>query len=92
MNWRGLYERARAHGDSAAGYYNDNIRVDTPDGPVIVRIPIHGADMMDLRLWREDRVLAAIARHVRAALACSTPQTTRSSRSTSSSPETSSMT
>ncbi|NVI90104.1 phosphotransferase, partial [Actinomadura sp. BRA 177] len=67
MNWRGLYERARAHGDSAAGYYNDNIRVDTPDGPVIVRIPIHGADMMDLRLWREDRVLAAIAPHVRAA-------------------------
>lgn len=65
MNWRSLYERARAHGDSAAGYYNDNIRVDTPDGPVIVRIPIHGADMMDLRPWREDRVLAAIAPHVR---------------------------
>ncbi|RKS79689.1 hypothetical protein BZB76_1164 [Actinomadura pelletieri DSM 43383] len=65
MNWRGLYERARAHGDSAAGYYNDNIRVDTADGPVIVRIPIHGADMMDLRPWREDRVLAAIAPHVR---------------------------
>jgi aminoglycoside phosphotransferase (APT) family kinase protein len=65
MNWRDLYERARAHGDSAAGYYNDNIRVDTPDGPVIVRIPIHGADMMDLRPWREDRVLSAIAPHVR---------------------------
>ncbi|TDE33466.1 phosphotransferase [Actinomadura sp. 6K520] len=67
MNWRDLYERARAHGDSAAGYYNDNIRVDTPEGPVIVRIPIHGADTMDLRPWREDRVLAAIAPHVRAA-------------------------
>ncbi|MES9539952.1 phosphotransferase [Actinomadura sp. NPDC000600] len=65
MNWHDLYERARAHGDAAAGYYNDNIRVDTPDGPVIVRIPIHGADMMDLRPWREDRVLAAIAPHVR---------------------------
>ncbi|MFB4295522.1 phosphotransferase family protein [Actinomadura sp. NTSP31] len=65
MNWRDLYERARAKGDSAAGYYNDNIRIDTADGPVIVRIPIHGADMMDLRPWREDRVLAAIAPYVR---------------------------
>ncbi|MFI0407414.1 phosphotransferase family protein [Actinomadura sp. 3N508] len=65
MTWRELYERARAHGDSATGYYNDNIRVDTPDGPVIVRIPIRGADMMDLRPWREDRVLAAISPHVR---------------------------
>ncbi|MEU9023350.1 aminoglycoside phosphotransferase family protein [Actinomadura sp. NPDC048394] len=65
MNWQDLYERAREKGDAAAGYYNDNIRIDTPDGPVIVRIPIHGADMMDLRPWREDRVLAAIAPHVR---------------------------
>ncbi|MGP4026432.1 phosphotransferase family protein [Actinomadura sp. 3N407] len=65
MNWRDLYERARAHDETAAGYYNDNIRVDTADGPVIVRIPIHGADMMDLRPWREDLVLAAIAPHVR---------------------------
>jgi aminoglycoside phosphotransferase (APT) family kinase protein len=65
VNWRELYERAREDGGAAAGYYNDNIRVDTPDGPVIVRIPIHGADMMDLRPWREDRVLAAIAPGVR---------------------------
>lgn len=65
MNWRELYERARAHHDPAAGYYNDNIRIDTPDGTVILRIPIHGADIMDLRPWREDRVLAAIAPHVR---------------------------
>lgn len=65
MNWQDLYERARAHQDPATGYYNDNIRIDTPDGTVIVRIPIHGADIMDLRPWREDRVLAAIAPHVR---------------------------
>ncbi|MFC4053899.1 phosphotransferase family protein [Actinomadura syzygii] len=65
MNWQDLYERARAHSETAAGYYNDNVRVETPDGPVNVRIPIHGADMMDLRPWREDRVLTAIAPHVR---------------------------
>ncbi|TDC74585.1 aminoglycoside phosphotransferase family protein, partial [Actinomadura sp. 7K507] len=65
MNWRDVYDRALAQGGASAGYYNDNIRVDTPDGPVIVRIPIHGADMMDLRPWREDRVLSAVAPHVR---------------------------
>ncbi|MFI0352902.1 phosphotransferase family protein [Actinomadura sp. 9N407] len=64
MTWVDLYERARARPDAAAGYYNHNIRIDTADGPVIVRIPIHGADMMDLRLWPEDEVLAAIAPYV----------------------------
>ncbi|MEV5828749.1 aminoglycoside phosphotransferase family protein [Spirillospora sp. NPDC052242] len=64
MNWLDLYEQARAHGEPATGYYNDNIRIDTPDGPVNIRIPIHGADMMDLRPWREERVLTAIAPHV----------------------------
>ncbi|GGU91724.1 hypothetical protein GCM10010182_03430 [Actinomadura cremea] len=65
MNWQDVYEQARAHGEPATGYYNDNIRVDTADGPVNIRIPIHGADMMDLRPWREERVLAAIAPHVK---------------------------
>lgn len=64
MNWVDLYEQARAHPDAAAGYYNHNIRIDTADGPVIVRIPIHGADMMDLRLWPEEAVLTAIAPYV----------------------------
>ncbi|MET8159702.1 aminoglycoside phosphotransferase family protein [Sphaerisporangium sp. NPDC005289] len=59
-----LYETARAHLDAAAGYYNKNVRVPTPDGPVNVRIPIDGADVMDLRLWREDEVLPAIAPYV----------------------------
>ncbi|MBG0829787.1 aminoglycoside phosphotransferase family protein [Planomonospora sp. ID67723] len=59
-----LYESARAHMDAAAGYYNKNVRVSTPDGPVNVRIPIDGADVMDLRLWREDEVLPAIAPYV----------------------------
>ncbi|TDC88820.1 aminoglycoside phosphotransferase family protein [Actinomadura sp. 7K507] len=62
-----MYEWARAYGDPAAGFYNDNIRAETRDGPVNVRIPIHGADMMDLRPWREDRVLTAIAPHVASA-------------------------
>jgi aminoglycoside phosphotransferase (APT) family kinase protein len=54
-----LYRQARA------GFYNDNVRVDTSDGPVIVRIPIHGADMMDLRIWPEQQVLDAVAPYVR---------------------------
>lgn len=66
-NWEDVYEWACAYGEPASGFYNDNMRVDTADGPVMVRIPIHGADIMDLRPWREDRVLAAIAPYVRAA-------------------------
>ncbi|MEU5876358.1 aminoglycoside phosphotransferase family protein [Spirillospora sp. NPDC047279] len=60
MTWLELYEQARTHRETAAGYYNDNIRI----GEVIVRIPIHGADIMDLRLWREEDVLTAIAPYV----------------------------
>ncbi|MFC4536528.1 phosphotransferase family protein [Sphaerisporangium dianthi] len=59
-----LYETARAHLQAAAGYYNKNVRVPTPDGPVNVRIPIDGADVMDLRVWHEDEVLPAIAPYV----------------------------
>jgi len=59
-----LYVRARAGETPSAGFYNDNLRVDTPDGPVIVRIPLAGADEMDLRVWPEHRVLAAISPYV----------------------------
>lgn len=48
-----------------AGFYNDNIRIDTPSGPVIVRIPILGADVMDLRAWPESEVLRGIGGTVR---------------------------
>ncbi|MFC9973143.1 phosphotransferase family protein [Spirillospora sp. NPDC127200] len=65
MTWLDLYHQARSRPDSAAaGYYNHNIRMEAESGPVIVRIPIHGADVMDLRLWREEDVLTAIAPYV----------------------------
>ncbi|WP_406286270.1 aminoglycoside phosphotransferase family protein [Embleya sp. NBC_00896] len=56
-----LYRTARESGKSASGFYNDNVRVETDQGPVIVRIPIHGADGMDLRVWPEQDVIRAIA-------------------------------
>ncbi|MCT9934961.1 aminoglycoside phosphotransferase family protein [Planotetraspora sp. A-T 1434] len=59
-----LYNTAVQARNGASGFYNDNIRVDTPSGPVIVRIPITGADTMDLRIWPEQDVLAALAPHV----------------------------
>ncbi len=65
MEWEDLYATAAAHLEAAAGYYNNNVRVDTPTGPVNVRIPIHGADIMDLRLWREEEILPAISPYVR---------------------------
>ncbi|MGH3393036.1 MAG: phosphotransferase [Actinomadura sp.] len=64
MGWLEMYEQARAREDAAAGYYNHNVRIDAAAGPVVVRIPIHGADVMDLRLWREQDVLTAIAPYV----------------------------
>lgn len=56
-----LYRMARESGVKAAGFYNDNVRAETDDGPVIVRIPIHGADGMDLRVWPEQDVIAAVS-------------------------------
>jgi len=59
-----LYQAALQSRSGASGFYNDNIRLDIETGPVIVRIPIAGADSMDLRIWPEYEVLAAIATHV----------------------------
>ncbi|UFS99588.1 phosphotransferase family protein [Nocardia huaxiensis] len=61
------YRQALSRTDSAAGYYNHNVRIDTPSGPVNVRIPVHGADVMDLRLWPEVTVLRTIEPFVAAA-------------------------
>lgn len=55
-----LYEQARGREDAAAGFYNHNIRLDTDDGDVIVRIPIPRAATMDLTIWAEADVLAAL--------------------------------
>ncbi|MCM3920848.1 aminoglycoside phosphotransferase family protein [Frankia sp. AiPs1] len=55
-----LYRVALARTDRSAGFYNHNVRVETPDGPVVVRIPIPGADTMDLTIWPEAAVVQAI--------------------------------
>lgn len=54
-----LHEEALAHPAPAAGFYNRNVRI----GSLLVRIPIAGADGMDLRLWRENEILAAVSAH-----------------------------
>ncbi|MFF8829786.1 aminoglycoside phosphotransferase family protein [Streptomyces sp. NPDC015131] len=64
MTWTTLYERALASDEAAAGYYNRNVGVATPDGRVNVRIPLAAADVMDVRLWREEDVLACIGPYV----------------------------
>jgi aminoglycoside phosphotransferase (APT) family kinase protein len=55
-----LYRLALARTDRSAGFYNHNVRVETPDGPVVVRIPIPAADTMDLTIWPEAAVVQAI--------------------------------
>ncbi|WP_231861525.1 MULTISPECIES: aminoglycoside phosphotransferase family protein [Frankia] len=55
-----LYRQAIGRPDAASGFYNHNIRMGTPTGDVIVRIPIPGSDIMDLMIWPEADVLRAI--------------------------------
>lgn len=43
-----LYQAALSTDSAMSGYYNDNIRVDAPDGPILVRIPVTRADQMEL--------------------------------------------
>lgn len=59
-----LYEEARAREGAQSGHYNRNVRVETDSGPVVVRMRSGAADAMDLTLWPEADVLAAIAPHV----------------------------
>ncbi|MFI9413314.1 phosphotransferase [Nocardia gamkensis] len=55
-----MYHDALSRSQSAAGYYNHNVRVDGIAGAVNVRIPVEGADAMDLRQWPEPAILIAI--------------------------------
>ncbi|MFZ3550064.1 aminoglycoside phosphotransferase family protein [Streptomyces sp. 4.24] len=59
-----LYEEALTRGTALSGYYNQNVRVETETGPVIVRSRAGGSDAMDLTLWREAEVLEAIGTRV----------------------------
>ncbi|WP_239334525.1 phosphotransferase [Frankia sp. CiP3] len=59
-----LYRAALARTEAASGFYHDNVRLDTPTGPVIVRIPIPGSDVMDLAIWAEPAVLRAVRTRV----------------------------
>jgi aminoglycoside phosphotransferase (APT) family kinase protein len=55
-----IYQEALGRDDHAAGFYNRNVRV----GNDLVRIPIPDTDTMDLAIWPEHLVLAAVGRHV----------------------------
>jgi len=61
---RVLLDAARRSARRMSGYYNHNVRVDTPDGPVLVRIPVPGAEQMDLRIWPESEILTVLPSHV----------------------------
>jgi aminoglycoside phosphotransferase (APT) family kinase protein len=63
----GLYQTALAAPWQAMGYYNRNVRASDRGRPVLVRIPIPGADEMDLRVLPEPDVLVAIEPYVDAA-------------------------
>ncbi|MFJ3902709.1 aminoglycoside phosphotransferase family protein [Streptomyces sp. NPDC090025] len=64
MDALALYEKARADEGALAGFYHQNVRVDTDTGPVLVRTAGPGNEAMDLTLWPEPAVLEAIRGHV----------------------------
>ena len=55
-----LYREAAARADSASGFYNYNVKLPGQAGPVIVRMPIPGSDLMDLAIWPEASVLRTL--------------------------------
>ncbi|MFC8916227.1 aminoglycoside phosphotransferase family protein [Streptomyces sp. NPDC057116] len=59
-----LYEEARAREGAQSGHYNRNVRVEGDSGPVVVRMRSEAAEAMDLTLWPEADVLAAVAPYV----------------------------
>ncbi|MEU6412992.1 aminoglycoside phosphotransferase family protein [Microbispora sp. NPDC046933] len=61
--YQAAYEAA-LEAPGSSGFYNKNVRIDTPSGPVIVRIPLQEADEVDLRIWPEHEVLLVIAPYV----------------------------
>jgi len=60
MQWQAIYEMSRSQTDRARGYYNKNIRVAVADEVFNVRIPLEGAEPIDVRLWDEAEILSAI--------------------------------
>ncbi|WP_143662591.1 aminoglycoside phosphotransferase family protein [Streptomyces sp. CB03238] len=64
MDPAALYEEARAREGAQSGHYNRNVRVEADSGPVVVRMRSGSAEVMDLTLWPEADILAAIAPHV----------------------------
>ncbi|MFD5693357.1 phosphotransferase family protein [Streptomyces rubiginosohelvolus] len=64
MDALALYEKSRAQDTALSGFYNLNVRLEADTGPVLVRIPGPTAEPMDLTLWPEPAVLAAIRPYV----------------------------
>ncbi|MCX5587905.1 aminoglycoside phosphotransferase family protein [Streptomyces erythrochromogenes] len=67
MDFLELYEHAATQRSGLAGFYNRNVRVQTEEGPVLVRIRSSSSESMDLACWPEAELLAALDGHVPAA-------------------------
>lgn len=62
--YRAARRAATSTSRSMSGSYHENVPVDTPGGPVLVRLPLPRADQMDLRVWNEWEVLGAVVHRV----------------------------
>jgi aminoglycoside phosphotransferase (APT) family kinase protein len=53
-----------ANTSARSGFHHDNVKVETPDGIFLVRIPISQAMTPDPRLWPEKRILPVVNQYV----------------------------
>ncbi|MEU6213558.1 aminoglycoside phosphotransferase family protein [Streptomyces sp. NPDC047023] len=67
MDFLKLYEHAATRPSDLSGFYNRNVKVETEQGPMLVRIRSASSDSMDLTCWSEAELLSALDGRVPAA-------------------------
>ncbi|MET7369364.1 aminoglycoside phosphotransferase family protein [Streptomyces sp. NPDC005566] len=64
LDYRGMYKAAMRQGDAALGNYHRNVRVVAGGESFMVRVAMDDSQVMDLAVWPEEDILAAIHPHV----------------------------
>uniref|UniRef100_A0AAU3GT00 Aminoglycoside phosphotransferase family protein n=1 Tax=Streptomyces sp. NBC_01401 TaxID=2903854 RepID=A0AAU3GT00_9ACTN len=64
LDYMAMYEVAMSQGNDARGFYHRNMRVVVGDESFMVRIALENSQSMDLVVWPEEDVLAALHPHV----------------------------
>ncbi|MFF2174257.1 aminoglycoside phosphotransferase family protein [[Kitasatospora] papulosa] len=63
-DYMAMYEAAMRQEEDARGFYHRNVRVEVGDESFMVRVAMEDSQPMDLAVWPEEDVLAALHPHV----------------------------